>query len=119
MATIPLKSGGKPFNPQVNNYDSQVSYRVNESRFGDGYAHIAPAGLNNKQEKLSLSFVGLSNSDKDILCNFFDSLQGVTSFQFTKPGESTAYNYKCKGYSQKSIGGLKWTVDCTIERYYQ
>lgn len=96
----------------------QERFRVNSVRMGDGYRHVSPAGLNTKERSFTALFPGLSESEKNTLINFLTSLEGVRSFFFTLPGETTAALYRCNSYSYSTIGGKRWTVSINMELVY-
>jgi len=61
------------------------SPNVRVSQFGDGYQQRLSYGLNSNRQTLSASFTDRSKEEIDAIVTFFESLQGVRSFEVTLP----------------------------------
>ncbi|HEY9695940.1 MAG TPA: phage tail protein [Trichocoleus sp.] len=114
---MPTPTFPSQFEPVIGT-EIQERFRVHEVRFGDGYRHTSPAGLNTKERTLNVSFSGLSEANKNTLINFLNSLNSTSSFFFTLPGEAIASLYKCQSYRYTTLGGKRWTVSAEFVLVY-
>jgi phage-related protein len=120
MAVVNFPTG---FSPQQDGFIPEVSYRTLETQFDDGYAQTASAGINNRDESVSLKYV-VDLTGRNTLISYFDSLKGVDRIRLTLPQESTAKVWKFKGFSWKSITGnvpdaqKLYEIGFKIERTY-
>jgi phage-related protein len=100
-----------------NQYSSSNELKIREVQFGDGYKQISKVGINPRMTDISLSFVALSNTDKDTLTSFLDTQTGDL-IGFTPFGQATQYSYYCKNYSVNLLSGNRWTLNCTLTQFY-
>lgn len=96
-----------------------VKYRVRRIQLGNGYEHVAPAGLNTRSQTLTLKFPALSATQKDSIVNFIDSLQGYQSFDYTLPGYSVGAKWRAESMTINTIGGYKYSVSVDIRQVFQ
>ena len=83
--------------------------RIRSVKFGDGYEQRAADGLNADMRKRSLTFTARSTSETSAILAFLETQGGVSSFDYTHPGDSSR-KYVCRtwkitdtGYNLKSI----------------
>ena len=83
--------------------------RVRSVKFGDGYEQRAADGLNSDMRKYSLNFTGRSSAESTAILSFLEAQGGVTSFDYTHPGDSSR-KFICRswkatdtGYNVKSV----------------
>lgn len=62
--------------------------KVHLARFGDGYEQRLLKGINSLDETFSLKFSNRSIAEIEDLILFFESVVGVTAFEFTLPGNA-------------------------------
>lgn len=58
-------------------------------KFGDGYEQRSTKGINNTEEKYNLSFKNRTKQEIDNIAGYLNSLNGITSFNFTIPDSAT------------------------------
>jgi phage-related protein len=58
-------------------------------KFGDGYEQRSTKGINNTEETYNVSFKNRPKQDIDNIAGFLNSLNGVSSFNFTVPDFAT------------------------------
>ena len=68
-----------------NNLARRTAPRVLRAKFGDGYEQRMPDGINSLEMTYDVSFANRPPSEIDELVYFFDSMLGVTAFDFTIP----------------------------------
>jgi len=92
-----------------------VSYRLTESQYGDGYRQIVGDGLNPRVQKWPLIWKG-TNAEIQPIKDFFDAHIGV-SFYYTPPN-GTQGRYICKGYQDIPAAAGNGTVSATLEQTF-
>ncbi len=61
--------------------------RVLTAQFGDGYQQRVLDGINNSPRSFGISFNSRTKAEIDDIAGYFNSLNGVTKFNFTVPDE--------------------------------
>jgi phage-related protein len=93
--------------PQPRNPDEDstkaVEPRVRRTDFGDGYAQRSRAGINNIDEKWSVSWSILTATEASAMDDFFRMQGGVDWFWWRAPGDSVAKKWTCPSW-QRSFG---------------
>jgi len=97
---------------------SQVRYAYKEAKFGDGYTVRAGDGINVRRESWSVTWEDRGDADLDTLVAFFDTLAGVTPFEWTAPRESTEKRWRCADFTRTPTGHQVGTLTAVFERYY-
>lgn len=67
------------------NSPGQVKPKVDAAAFGDGYVQRIGKGINNAGEVWSLNFSARTTAERDAILAFFESLNGITPFDWTSP----------------------------------
>lgn len=80
--------------------------------FGDGYSQPTPDGINHIKKKLSLSWTGLSESQKDEIDGFLTDRKGTEPFWYQPVGHSEALKWICSEW-EVSIDGV-WRITATF-----
>lgn len=78
----------------------KATTRVLEAPFGDGYTQRASDGLNMILEKWNIVWDLLSIAEHETIITFIEDKQGVESFEYTLPQESTARKFICRQWSK-------------------
>ena len=95
----------------------KISYRVLESKFGDGYAQVIPDGLNTKTQTWPLVFEGNMDYMRPILA-FFDRHRGAKSFYWTPPGEDEPLFFRASELSLTSIGAGVYQLSAEFKQVF-
>jgi phage-related protein len=112
-------AGGRPFLPYEpdNALDLEMTPRVYLASFGDGYEQRARRGLNHKLQKWSVTYDLKQRVLAEAVYDFFDSLDGVETFQWVPPGESQARLFVARSYKKSLPYGDRFaqTITTTFE----
>lgn len=97
--------------------------RVLRASFGDGYEQRIVDGINNLQQTFSVAFNNRTKDEIDDIIAFFDSKNGVTSFDYTYPdsnntGETTV-KVVCEDYNLNYINSNFYGCTATFRRVYE
>lgn len=106
------------FNPTIPPQEEpsgDISYRLSESQFGDGYRQIVGDGLNVKVQKWPLTWKG-TVAEVDPIRDFFDAHIGI-SFYWTPPNGVQA-KFLVKGYQEIPAAAGNMTLVATLEQMY-
>lgn len=90
-----------------------VQHRNLVAQFGDGYAQRAADGINTKQEKWPLSFVGTLPKIEAIKA-FLNEHAGYKTFLWTPPLGSEGAYVAPQGYQQNRVGGGVYSITVTF-----
>jgi phage-related protein len=96
-----------------------ISQRVWENDFGDGYVQSGGTGINTKSQSWELSLTGRMVPGDDLLGvrDFLDRQEGYKSFSWTPPG-GTAGRYKANGYKLTTQGAGIYSLSVTFKQTY-
>lgn len=84
-------------------------------KFGDGYEQRALAGINADLRKRMLNFSGRSSVDAEAIIAFLETQGGVTSFDYTHPGDISR-TYVCRSWKvTDTTYGVK-AISATFEQ---
>jgi phage-related protein len=100
----------------VNEGRGKVSFRVTETKFGDGYAQTSPDGLNPVSRTWPLTFAGTADEIGEITA-FLEAHVG-RSFLW-KPPLSAQRLFQCRGYEPRDEGGQFYTISTTFVESHQ
>lgn len=103
--------------PEIGSSGSH-KFRILDAKFGDGYTQTAGDGINTLESTITLNWTDISQTVYNELYAFFIALGGYQSFDYTLPNGSTAYQWKCKQFSDSWVKGNKRNFTATIERSY-
>lgn len=93
---------------------ADVSFRMRDTAFGDGYRQRAPDGINSVVDSWPLTFTGESAKINQIV-DFLDARLGTDPFTWTNPRGVTG-RYLASKYSLAPLGSGLWRVGVTFER---
>ena len=97
--------------------------RVRVAKFGDGYEQRLVDGINSIEESYKLSFKNRPKAEIDDIVAFFDSLNGVTAFDFTFPDSNnsgeTTIQVVCAQYNSNYTSNDHYTCSATFRRVYE
>ncbi|XKE45758.1 phage tail protein [Halomonas organivorans] len=90
--------------------------RIDEARFGDGYAQRRPAGLNSRTDRWQLTWSMLDRDEFETLDDFLRARLGVHAFWWQPPWERQAKRYRCTDLSaQQPTSALFGVIEATLE----
>lgn len=98
--------------------EKQKTFRVKSTQFGDGYQEDSQDGINNVVKSGSLTFVGLTTTEKETLETFLDARAGYDPFWIQLPGESSNTLIKVSSYSTRTIGGNYWELSFSYTQHF-
>ena len=90
--------------------------RVLEARFGDGYRQRSQNGLNNLLAKWNVTFTSLSPETKAAIIAFFEARDAVEAFSWAAPGETTPKAWLCTDWKSNPQQNGIWTISATFEQ---
>ena len=97
--------------------------KIHLAGFGDGYEQRLAKGINNKNEKYSLSFENRPIAEINKIVTYFDEILGVTALDFTIPGESaanpTTIKVVCETYNRTFEYNNFNSLDAEFRRVYE
>lgn len=98
--------------------------RVLKATFGDGYEQRIQDGINNIVQSFSVSFNNREKEEIDDIISFFDSLNGVTSFNYTYPDSNSIGGEKtvkvvCEDYNLTFTNDEFYGCTATFRRVYE
>ena len=94
----------------------RVEYKVHEASYGDGY-ETRLSVINNKGQKVNISWTMLTSQQADDLEEFFDAKAGAEPFLYGAPNWGQPLPWKCKTWD-RTHEGLWETVSATFERVF-
>lgn len=95
-----------------------VTPRVLQANFGDGYSQRVPDGLNNIEEKWSLKWDILTLAEKNAIVAFFEARKGAESILMTMPGESVQKTWICSAWSSNQVSYAAYSLSASFVRVY-
>jgi len=105
------------------NTSKSTKPRVLRAAFGDGYEQRIVDGINNLQQTFSVSFNNREKEEIDDIIAFFDSKNGVSSFDYTYPdsnsGGETTVKVVCEDYNLNYINSEFYGCTATFRRVYE
>lgn len=104
-----------PKSPDVG-MGKRVNYTVHEAALGDGYSTRLSV-INNKGQKVNLSWTMLTFAQADDLEEFFDARAGAEPFLYGPPNWGSALPWVCKTWD-RTHEGLWETISATFERVF-
>lgn len=103
-----------------NESSEDAKFEIDAVRFGDGYTHRIPIGINNGLRRWSVQFLNRSLADADAIVEFFRTRNGATSFSWRPQGYAADVRVVCVSYSkpiknQWIDGSFVYDVTATFE----
>lgn len=99
----------------------QVAFNTLRAQFGDGYSQRVVNGLNNVRETWNVIFDNLTIADATTIETFIRDQEGVTSFDWTPPGEASPRKFICTPDSfnvTPAVGGVVETLTMTFQEEF-
>ena len=105
--------------------------KVHLATFGDGYEQRLADGINSVKETFSVAFQTRTRSEIDDIVGYFESLKGVTAFDFTIPDSNvdsgnfpdgtheTTIKVVCDDFSITYDYGDFYSASATFRRVYE
>ncbi len=99
--------------------DGEVSQRIWENDFGDGYSQSGGVGINTKSQVWNLTHSGLlaPGEELKLVWEFLDRHEGYKAFIWTPPG-GVQGRYRCNGYKLRPLGADLWTLSFSFKQVY-
>lgn len=106
--------------PKAPDYSTgkDVSARIIQAQFGDGYSQRAADGLNPVMDKPRLTWSGLTTADADTIEAFFEARGGHEAFLYTLPREVTAKLWICKTWTRNYPEPNFDTINASFEQVF-
>ena len=93
-------------------------FSTRETNFGDGYNVEVPNGINNRTDKVTLSWTQLNADERDVIMDFLEAHAPTTPFWFVFPGDATQKAYKCKTFSDSQTNGGYYAISATLTQVH-
>ena len=97
--------------------------KVHLATFGDGYEQRLADGINTIKEDYSISFETRLKDDIDDITQYFESLKGVTAFNFTIPDSNNSgervIKVVCSDFNVTYDHGEYYSCNATFRRVYE
>lgn len=94
------------------------SPKVKTIKFGDGYEQRIPDGINTNPQKWNVSFRNRLKVEANAIRDFLRNHAGVTSFDWTPPGENRSYKFKCSSWDMTTHNGEIFSMNTTFEQVF-
>lgn len=98
-----------------------VRYSTIVAQFGDGYMQRATDGINQKQERWTLLFNNLEQTDRDTLQSFIDTVKMSAVIEWTAPGDATEKNWVIDPQSlisETAKAGNVFSITISLKRVF-
>jgi phage-related protein len=94
--------------------------RTRRVQFGDGYEQRLLYGLNQNPKEWSLTWNNISETDSDTIETFLDARAADSAaFDWTPPGESTAYKWVCESWSKSIPYNSRAVITATFRQVFE
>ena len=114
--TFPTVHLGILIQAEVSSGGLTRKYRVNATKYGDGYEQVTPRGINVEQDEWKLKFV-LPYAAAGAVTDFLDARKGAEPFYWTPP-RGVSGLVRAGEYNRGSLQGDSETISCTFMRWY-
>lgn len=89
-------------------------------QFGDGYEQRLRFGLNQNPKEWSLTWNNITEADADTIEAFLDArADDGASFDWTPPGEATAYKWVCESWQKAIPYTGRATITATFRQVFE
>lgn len=97
-----------------------IKYRVLKAQFGNGYAQVAPDGINCKVENWNIRYENIEKVDRDTVVDFLDTVAGWDLITWTPTNDTLEKTYRvtAEGYSEQSMAGTIFTISFNLEQVF-
>lgn len=99
-------------------FRKNVTPRVKEARFGDGYSQRIVDGINPLDTQWELTWQGRPVAQASEMMDFFEEKGGAEGFLWTPEGETKQYSVICTEWSRSYDSHITATVSATFVRIY-
>lgn len=106
-----------PPSPGPSKADPDITARVLEAQYGDGYSQTSGDGLNAISAVYSLSWTLLTKPELDAFLAFLVAHGGYRAFLWTPPG-GVARQWKCKTWRPVPLSGGWYSLSCTFRESF-
>jgi phage-related protein len=96
----------------------QITARVLQANFGDGYNQRVNDGINNINEQWDVQFAALDQTNAAEIIDFLEARGGYQSFLWIPPGESTYKKYICKEWNKSFPGASLTNISAKFMRVF-
>lgn len=97
-------------------------YRATTAEFGSGYSQVVKIGINDKKEKISISWQGISATERNDIITFLDTIGAHTHFDWQPPNSSVSKKWRLiandAAYMEQTATGNFYDVVIQVERVY-
>lgn len=107
-----------PTTPGPSRADPDVTARVLESQYGDGYTQTTADGLNAISQSYAVAWGLLTKTELTTFLDFLTAHGGHTPFLWTPPLASAAQQWKCKTWKPAPLGGGWHSLSCTFKESF-
>lgn len=107
-----------PNGPGPSSAPADVSARVLEASFGDGYAQTSGDGLNALARSYSLTWGLLTAAELAVYSDFLEARGGSIPFLWTPPRETAPRQFKCKGWKVQPLSGGWASLSATFKESF-
>ena len=94
-----------------------ISYRVRNAGFGDGYVQRAADGINTKLVSWDLVWNALTPTDAGTIESFLDGQAGYKAFYYTVPGDIQR-KYTCTSFTPVQAEAKSDTIAATFTQVF-
>lgn len=95
-------------------YRFQVTARVGNNQFGDGYSQRVPDGLNTMLRSTTLTYTDRPTVEKETLRIFLEAQAGVTNFDWQPEGEPVSSKWYAPKWTISPSSGDSWKISIDI-----
>lgn len=93
---------------------------VRTTRFGDGYEQRVRFGLNQNPKQWNLTWQNITEANADTIEAFLDArADDGASFDWTPPGEATAYKWVCEQWDKTIPYTGRATITATFRQVFE
>lgn len=93
--------------------------RVSNIKFGDGYEQRVSYGINTNPQEWDLSFANRSEDESNEIDDFLTEHAGITSFEWTPPGQASALKFKCQEWVKVAQKGNFFSITAKFEQVFE
>jgi phage-related protein len=97
----------------------KTGFSTIRTQFGDGYAQIAPKGINNKIQSLSIQWASLTQAEFNAIITMLDTVGSYGVISYTPCYETSSKNFRMtdSGYTFSSVGNT-YKITCDLVQVY-
>lgn len=105
----------------IPDYTAAKSYETQSraTQFGDGYRQRITFGLQPQKEEWRLAFNNRTNTERDLIRNYFRGAKAVTAFAWTDPISAESIKVVCAEWSTQYSNFNNSAIQATFRRVYE